>query len=885
MWTVRQIAKAVPRAQPALRPTFLSARRLATTSPEGGSGADAGKVAQGQASPAAQAKPGVVPVQNKPSAPAGPALGAQQGQQKQDQRAGSQSKQSSGGVGGKLFKLLSLAAIGGGAYYYYTTFQPTPDDLKLDEVQKFLAGYVDEAKQYLPWTSQGKASEGAKTKDGAARTSSPLVKPIGDLEKPRINLKEKTVTREDLAAEDAKQKPQEQQQQKEKESPKDKKLAAKKTDSKEKKETTAESKPTTTEASKQKETGESAASKSALDTAPAGTAATQATTTAAAQSESTAPVAETRQQQDATAAETAEGPVRESAETVSAAKTESTPATAATTTTSDKPAPGEPLTDVQAPMLMRDPTAVFEASLQKAALSGEVASEEARRRIQSLFGTFMKELVDYETNRLHDTERLRYLINKGSARSTVLLAMIERKDKEFFDKLKYIISESQKETQNLVDSAAKGTNAKLAQSYMDDLISEVEKVKQYVEVKFTEQLHLMAQQNRQELAEQYNKELLAMSFRHAATIKELTSKYSEAFGELVKKVETLQKVLDMHRNHRQYAEFAQRIALAVVEIERQLDQGVPLEQAWSVLTRLAQDDPTVSASIENVPEVVIKRGAAPLVHLQRRFMKAEKEARTAAFIPPEGSLSAQILARIFGALTAREVAMVPVPKAEQPPEYQPFKPSEPKTWYVEKTVPPAPEAVAEYQNKLAQHQTLVQSIQEQFAQQQARLKEHAAAMAEQAAKAEAAQAEAARAAAKSAEMALQALAPPQLPPAPTPPAPSVIKELMRESPEEYAERIKQEEIDYKEAYAKAVRNQKFFNELWRDHARLARAGYKLQEADLAGVLTELRQIESDRVKAVMGSFQSELEDRVALEQSIKLLRAHAQSLYVDVAEQ
>lgn len=77
-------------------------------------------------------------------------------------------------------------------------------------------------------------------------------------------------------------------------------------------------------------------------------------------------------------------------------------------------------------------------------------------------------------------------------------------------------------------------------------------------------------------------------------------------------------------------------------------------------------------------------------------------------------------------------------------------------------------------------------------------------------------------------------------------------------------------------------NSAFFAGVEHDTARLARARHQMHKGDLAAALTELDAMVSPHAHEAAKGLLAQLRDRVVLDQSLLLLRAHAGALYNDL---
>ncbi len=348
--------------------------------------------------------------------------------------------------------------------------------------------------------------------------------------------------------------------------------------------------------------------------------------------------------------------------------TASAPSTAADTSSASSPSTS---TSTSPPQALVDPVASAAAQYRLNALEGDVTVSESQRRIQRLQQAIEAKLAEHEKARVADLDHLRYLISSNSMRSSVYLAKIERKDVESFEEVRELMRQATAESLQLLQDGAASLNAKLADRYLRGLTAQIQSVQEYLDSKYTEELRATVRQATAKQAEQFDTDLLELSSQHLATLTAMSSQYATAFSNLMEHVDNLSNILDTQRNLRHYADFAQRLSVAVVSLERSVDSGQPLGQPWNTLKGMCKDDQTISAALSVVPEVVVRRGAAPMEHLRERFSRVHSSALTGTYVAPSNSFLSHIGARIFGAITLKESSLAPVPPSATSSEQVP----------------------------------------------------------------------------------------------------------------------------------------------------------------------------------------------------------------------
>lgn len=165
-----------------------------------------------------------------------------------------------------------------------------------------------------------------------------------------------------------------------------------------------------------------------------------------------------------------------------------------------------------------------------------------------------------------------------------------------------------------------------------------------------------------EQAEQLHKEA---QYHLNAQKKSIEDSYAEqvqerrtVLAELMAKAAAFQRIFSEQSEYERVSHKAQQMMLCALSMKHILERTEPFDRAWARLRQVARDDPLLTCALNAVPDRVVFEGVSTTEALQQRYQYVEKAAKVAAFVPPQSSIWAQILAQVFGAMSLREHALV-----------------------------------------------------------------------------------------------------------------------------------------------------------------------------------------------------------------------------------
>jgi hypothetical protein len=306
----------------------------------------------------------------------------------------------------------------------------------------------------------------------------------------------------------------------------------------------------------------------------------------------------------------------------------------------------------------------FIAAQTAAAAAGSAVLASARTDLTSLSASVLARIGDYEATRQAYLNKLRYALENGTGGSERLVQLLDQHDEDFFRDTRSLLEAYTKASLQLTEAAATTAHAQQAAAFAKSLRSEADAVRAAVQAQYDGALESRISTLRSDVATEADAQLYRLALEHTQAMDTLTGHYSTLLDDLSAKVTQLSHALDQHNRRRYQSEALQRMSVALVDAERRVDRGDTLIAPWTDLQLIAHVDPVLKAALATVPEHVVSGGTAPVMHLQRRFEAVEEAARTAAYLPPEPSLTAHLLARLFGTVTLKEKSLVAVPAVD-----------------------------------------------------------------------------------------------------------------------------------------------------------------------------------------------------------------------------
>ena len=312
-----------------------------------------------------------------------------------------------------------------------------------------------------------------------------------------------------------------------------------------------------------------------------------------------------------------------------------------------------------------DAVELWSRAQAKAIIAGHQSLESAEHSIGSLATAITQRISTYEAERQAFLNKLRKNLETGAGGSDRLVALLERRDEDFFRDCARLLEDYTQQALKAAQSASSIAQAQQAVVFANELRTEAKAIQDALQHSFQGQLDAQVDAVRTELTAQYEAQIYRLALEHAKAMDTLTEHYSAVLDELSDKVLSLSVAMDLHNKRRLQSDTLQRLSVALVEAERRVDRGEPLAGPWTDLALLSHADPVLKAAISTVPEHIIRGGAAPVTHLQRRFEAVEDAARSAAYVPPKASFFSHVMGALFGFLTVKEQSLLAVPTIDE----------------------------------------------------------------------------------------------------------------------------------------------------------------------------------------------------------------------------